>query len=75
LRSNEEKMGPFGAKLLTRGCPAWFNRASLISKGLKVVGTPFRMEEKEFLLTSGGQSGMNGFTASGFGVQSCVRVR
>ena len=28
-------MGCFGAKLLTRGRGAWFNRASLISKGLK----------------------------------------
>jgi hypothetical protein len=72
---NEEKMRPFGAKLLTRGRPAWFNRASLISKGFKVVGTPFRVESKEFLLTRGGQSVMNMFTASGFGVQSCVCIR
>jgi hypothetical protein len=39
-RSNEEKMGFFGAKLLTRGCPAWFNRASVSNKGLKGGGRP-----------------------------------
>jgi len=55
----KKKMRPFGAKLLTRGCPAWFNRASLISKGFKVVGALFRVEGKEFLLTRGGQSVMN----------------
>ena len=72
---NEEKMGPFDAKLLTRGCPAWFNHASLTSKGFKAAGAQFRMEEQEFLLTWGGQSVMNMVTASGFGVQSCVCFR
>ena len=65
----------FDAKLLTRMRPAWFNRASLNNKGLKAPGALFRMAGEEFLLTSGGQSGMNGFTASGFGVQSCVCFR
>jgi len=40
-----------------------------------VVDALFRTEEKEFLLTWGGQSVMNRFTASGFGAQSCVCVR
>ena len=49
----KKKMGPFGVKLLTRGGPAWFNRASLISKGFKVVGTPFRVEGSGISLDMG----------------------
>jgi hypothetical protein len=41
---------------------------SLDGEGFARVGVPLSVEGKEFLLTPGGQSVMNIFTASGFGV-------
>ena len=50
----------------------WCNQTSLFGAGFEPVDAPFRIEGKEFLLTRGGQSVMNIFTASGFGAQFCV---
>jgi hypothetical protein len=48
-----KKIRPFDTKLLTWGSLAWFNRASLKSRRLKVVGGPFRTEGNEFPLDTG----------------------
>jgi hypothetical protein len=47
---------------------AWFNQDSLVGEGFVPADVPLSVEGREFLLTPGGQSVMNIFTASGFGV-------
>jgi hypothetical protein len=49
----KKKIGPFGAKLLTRGRLAWFNRASLTSKGFKVVERPVSQGKEGIFLDTG----------------------
>jgi hypothetical protein len=49
----KKKRDHFDAKLLTRACPAWFNRASLISKGFKVVERPVSQEREGISLDTG----------------------
>jgi hypothetical protein len=72
-RSNERKMGPFGVKPLTLQAPACLNSGSLSGTLSEVARRPLSAEGKEFLLTPGGQSVMNIFTASGFRVHFFVR--
>jgi hypothetical protein len=45
----------------------------LIHARFELADAPLTAEGKEFLLTEGGQSVMNIFTAFGFSVQFCIR--
>ena len=49
----KKKIGLFGAKLLTRGRLAWFNRASLTSKGFNVVERPVSQGKEGIFLDTG----------------------
>jgi hypothetical protein len=46
----------------------------LIHARFELADAPLTAEGKEFLLTEGGQSVMNIFTAFGFSVQFCIRL-
>src|SRR4051812_37374923 len=64
-RFNDGNMRPSGVKLLTPASFPWLNRAALPGNQFMFADGRLPAEEKEFLLTPGGQTVMNIFTASG----------